>query len=451
MKQQMQEPASGFYGLGIAPGLLEILEKLGYTTPTPIQRQAIPIAIQGKDVVGVAQTGTGKTLAFGVPMIQRLAQSKGRGLVILPTRELALQVDEVLQKIGRSLGLRTAVLIGGASMKLQVQAVAKNPHIVIATPGRLIDHLNQATLTLEKVGILVLDEADRMLDMGFLPQVRKILQAVPKDRETMLFSATISMEIMKIATANMKLPIRIEVAPSGTTVERVTQEIFIVKKDAKSRLLERVLEEHKGSALVFTRTKYGAKRVTRAVRAMGHSAAEIHSNRSLGQRRDALDGFKSGKYRVLVATDIAARGIDVVGIELVLNYDLPAHSEDYVHRIGRTARAGKEGHAISFVLPEEEREVRSIERLIRKNLRVSPLPELPPERKPMEAIDAKYARERPPLGNLSRHRHRPPTTSANFAKRSFTGLASTRSHDSRANSPFRHRRPFARRPRPYRA
>lgn len=396
MKQSIQQPTSGFYGLGIAPGILEILEKLHYTTPTPIQHQAIPIAIQGKDVVGVAQTGTGKTLAFGVPMIQILARTKGRGLVLVPTRELALQVDEMLHAVGRPLGLRTAVLIGGASMKPQLEAIAKHPHIIVATPGRLIDHLKQSTVKLDAVHILVLDEADRMLDMGFLPQVQKILHAVPRERQTMLFSATISHDIMKIAAAAMKLPIRIEIAPPGTTVERVTQELFIVKRDAKNRLLEKVLEEYTGSALIFTRTKYGAKRVTKTVRAMGHSAAEIHSNRSLGQRRDALDGFKSGKYRVLVATDIAARGIDVVGIELVLNYDLPAHSEDYVHRIGRTARAGKEGRAISFVLPEEQREVRSIERLIRKNLRVSPLPALPPERAPLEVPPRVYggARQR---------------------------------------------------------
>lgn len=349
-------------------------------------------------MVGVAQTGTGKTLAFGIPMIQLLAQSKGRGLVVLPTRELALQVDEVLQKIGGSLGLRTAVLIGGTALGPQIQAIAKNPHIIVATPGRLIDHLNQATIKLDKVHILVLDEADRMLDMGFLPQVQKIFHAVPKDRQTMLFSATISADIMKIATANMKLPVRVEMAPPGTTVERVTQEIFIVKREAKNRLLEKVLEEYKGSALIFTRTKYGAKRVTKTIRAMGHSAAEIHSNRSLGQRRDALDGFKTGRYRVLVATDIAARGIDVVGIELVLNYDLPAHSEDYVHRIGRTARAGKEGRAISFVLPEEQREVRNIERLIRKSLQVVPMPELPPERHvPERALSPsrEYAHRRP--------------------------------------------------------
>ncbi len=369
-----------FRGLGIAPGLLEILERLRYASPTPIQHQAIPVAIEGKDVVGIAQTGTGKTLAFGIPIIQRLARTKGQGLVLLPTRELALQVNEELHKVGRPLGLKTAVLIGGISLKPQIEAIAKNPHILIATPGRLMDHLEQRTLRLDRVHILVLDEADRMLDMGFQPQIRRILQAVPKDRQTMLFSATLPQEIMAIAAANMKLPIRVEIAPSGTTVERVTQEIFVVHREAKNRLLEKILSEYKGSTLVFTRTKHGAKRLTKAVRAMGHSAAEIHSNRSLAQRRDALSGFKSGKYRVLIATDIASRGIDVVGIELVLNYDFPSTSEDYVHRIGRTARAGAGGHAITFAMPEQQQEIRAIERLIRKPLPVSKLPELPPAR-----------------------------------------------------------------------
>ncbi len=371
-----------FHGLGIAPGLLQIIEKLRYTNPTPIQHQAIPIAIEGKDVVGIAQTGTGKTLAFGIPMIQRLAQTKGRGLVLLPTRELALQVDEELNKVGRSLGLKTAVLIGGLSIKPQINAINRNPHIIIATPGRLIDHLEQKTVKLDKVNILVLDEADRMLDMGFEPQIRRILRDTPKDRQTMLFSATIPSEIMSIARANMKLPIRIEVAPSGTIVELVSQEIFIVRREAKLRLLEKILGEYKGAILIFTRTKHGAKKVTRAIHMMGHNVAEIHGNRSLGQRRDALDGFKLGKYRVLVATDIAARGIDFHGIELVVNYDLPSQSEDYVHRIGRTARAGARGHAISFALPEEHQDIRAIERLIRKTIPVS----IPPGASPMDVL-----------------------------------------------------------------
>ncbi|OHA49209.1 MAG: hypothetical protein A2991_02270 [Candidatus Terrybacteria bacterium RIFCSPLOWO2_01_FULL_58_14] len=404
-----------FYGLGIAPGLLDALKRLGYATPTPIQHRTIPAAIEGKDVVGVAQTGTGKTLAFGIPMIQLLLRVKAQGLVLLPTRELALQVEDELHKVGRALGLRTAVLIGGASMHLQVQAIRRSPHILIATPGRLLDHLQQKTVRLDSVKALVLDEADRMLDMGFLPQITRILQTVPKERQTMLFSATLPPEIMRIASAYMKLPIRIEIAPPGTTVEKITQEIFIVRKDAKRRLLEKVLSEHRGSVLVFTRTKYGARNIAAAVRAMGHAAAEIHSNRSLGQRREALEGFKSGKYRVLVATDIAARGIDVRGIELVVNYDFPGQSEDYVHRIGRTARAGAEGHAISFVLPEEQYGIRGIERLIRKQLRVSKLPDLPPDR-PMPHMPrpevrrpqrSGYPQRRPSPYGGGRHQRRP--------------------------------------------
>lgn len=374
------ENNSSFYGLGIAPRLLEILDSFKFTTPTPIQKKAIPVAVEGKDIIGVAQTGTGKTLAFGVPMIQRIGQTQGRGLVILPTRELALQVQETLHALGKTLGLRTALLIGGASMQMQKQAISKKPHVIIGTPGRINDHLEQRTLSLDGVSILVLDEADRMLDMGFLPQIKKILRSVQKNRQTMLFSATLPSEIMRVASEFMKLPIRVEIAPPGTTVERVTQEIFIVQKNAKNRLLDKILQEYSGSTLVFTRTKYTATRVARAVRAMGHTSAEIHSNKSLSQRREALDGFKSGKYRVLVATDIAARGIDVVGIELVLNYDIPEHSEDYVHRIGRTARAGSAGHAISFAMPDQRREIRQIEQLIRKSLPISKLPELPPER-----------------------------------------------------------------------
>lgn len=369
-----------FYGLGIAPRLLQILESLKFTTPTPIQEKAIPVAVEGKDIIGVAQTGTGKTLAFGIPMIQRIGQIGARGLVILPTRELAFQVEEALHALGRSLGLRTALLIGGASMHMQKQAIAKRPHIIIGTPGRINDHLEQRMLSLDSVSILVLDEADRMLDMGFLPQIKKILRHLQKNRQTMLFSATLPLEIMKIAGEYMKLPIRVEIAPSGTMADRITQEIFIVQKNFKNRLLEKILEEYQGSTLIFTRTKFAAKRIANYVRAMRHTSAEIHSNRSLSQRREALEGFKSGKYRVLVATDIAARGIDVAGIELVLNYDLPSQSEDYVHRIGRTARAGSAGHAISFAMPDQRKEIRQIEQLIRKNLPVSALPELPPER-----------------------------------------------------------------------
>ncbi|OGW75427.1 MAG: hypothetical protein A2Z72_00345 [Omnitrophica bacterium RBG_13_46_9] len=375
-----QRPIVSFDGLGIAPRILEILDRIRFTVPTPIQHKAIPIAIEGKDVIGVAQTGTGKTLAFAIPIIQRLSQKKGRCLILVPTRELALQVNETFQKIAPLFGIRTAVIIGGASMYNQLQALRKNPRVLIATPGRLVDHMSRRTVLLADVDVLVLDEADRMLDMGFLPQIQQILRFIPKNRQTMLFSATIPGEVLKIAASHMKLPVHIEIAPSGTTAERIIQEVFIVKRDAKKQLLAKILEQYHGSVLLFSRTKIGARKITRIIREMGHRAAEIHSDRSLSQRKEALDGFKTGRYRVLVATDIAARGIDVIGIELVINYDLPEDTENYVHRIGRTGRAGHEGRAISFATPEQGGDVRSIEMLIKTALPVSEHPDLPRER-----------------------------------------------------------------------
>ncbi len=396
----MSEPqksgdAQSFHGLGIAPKLLEILARHKFTTPTPIQHQSIPVSIEGKDMIGVAQTGTGKTLAFGVPMLQRLAIHKGRGLILLPTRELALQVEETLVKIGRDMGIRTAILIGGASMRPQIESLRKNPHVIVATPGRLIDHLERKTADLSDVRILVLDEADRMLDMGFLPQINRILRTVPKDRQTMLFSATMPEAIVGIAAQHMKMPVRVEIAKAGTAASTVTQELFVVRKDQKLRLLDKLLEVNKGSVLVFSRTKFGAKKIARAIRGMGHTADEIHSNRSLNQRKAALEGFKTGKHRVLVATDIAARGIDVTGIEVVINFDVPENPDDYVHRIGRTGRAGRLGKAITFAQPEQGDEVRQIERLTRKMLPISKLPELPPDR------PQHFERETPDLGDRS--------------------------------------------------
>ncbi len=365
------QPNSTFNGLGIAPRMLEVLTRAQYTTPTPIQAQSIPVSITGKDIVGIAQTGTGKTLAFAVPLVQRIvAAGGGRALIVVPTRELALQVEETIQRIARPFNMRSTVLIGGMSMGGQIQQLRRNPSIIVATPGRLLDHLQQKTVHLHDVHALVLDEADRMFDMGFMPAITKILQALPKERQTMLFSATMPPEIMRLAGAHMKMPVRVEVALAGTAAERVMQEIIFVSKEQKGALLTKVLGETRGTVLVFSRTKHGARKITRAVSAAGHAAAEIHSDRTLAQRRRALDGFKNGTYRVLVATDIAARGIDVKGIELVLNYDLPDAAEDYVHRIGRTGRAGHEGHAISFATPDQRRDIVSIERLIRKQIPV---------------------------------------------------------------------------------
>ncbi|OIO39126.1 MAG: hypothetical protein AUJ75_01805 [Candidatus Omnitrophica bacterium CG1_02_49_10] len=369
-----------FYGHGIAPKILQLLDNMKFTVPTPIQHKAIPVAIEGKDIIGVAQTGTGKTLAFAIPIIQRLSQINGRALILVPTRELALQVGETFKKIVPLFNMRTAVLIGGASMVLQLQAIRKHPRIIVATPGRLVDHIKRGTIMLMDVNILVLDEADRMLDMGFLPQIESIIKFIPKHRQTMLFSATIPPKIIGIASAHMKLPIHVEVAPSGTAAEGIIQELFIVKKDSRRDLLAKLLEKYQGSVLLFSRTKIGARKIMRMIRQMGHSSAEIHSDRSLGQRREALEGFKVGRYRVLVATDIAARGIDVKGIELVINYDIPDDAENYVHRIGRTGRAGKPGRAISFATPEQGDEVRSIERIIKSPLPIAKHPDFPPER-----------------------------------------------------------------------
>jgi len=369
-----------FYGLGIAPRILDILDRMKFKVPTPIQYKAIPIVIEDKDIIGVAQTGTGKTLAFAIPIIQRLSQGKGRALILVPTRELAIQVNEAFRQIAPSFGIKTAVIIGGAPMHLQLKNLRKNPRVLVATPGRLADHMDRRTVALADINVLVLDEADRMLDMGFLPQIERIIKFIPRNRQTMLFSATIPGEVVKMATKHMKLPIHVEVAPSGTTAERIIQEVFIVKKTSKRQLLMKLLERYRGPVLVFSRTRAGAKKITHALRGMNHRAAEIHSDRSLSQRKEALNGFKSGKYKILVATDIAARGIDVTGIELVVNYDLPDDTENYVHRIGRTARAGHEGRAISFATPEQGKDIKNIEKLIKTTLPIVAHPGVPKEK-----------------------------------------------------------------------
>lgn len=363
-----------FSSLGISPEILKLLEAKGITVPTPIQHSAIPHAMKGDDVIGIAQTGTGKTFAFGIPLLERLHKHGKRALIVLPTRELAQQVEESLLPIARHFKIGMAVFIGGASMHRQRMMLKMNPRVLIATPGRLIDHLQQRTVTLKEVSILVLDEADRMLDMGFAPQIKKILQAVPTDRQTLLFSATMPAAIGKIAVEHMKTPVRVEVAPPGTSASQVEQHAIIVPKTEKVNMLHSLLSDTEGTTLVFVRTKHGAKKLTTTLKTMGHSVAEIHSNRSLAQRKEALGGFKGGKYRVLVATDIAARGIDVVGLELVVNFDLPDNPEDYVHRIGRTGRAGLTGQSMSFVTPDQRGDLKIIERLIRKSVNVSEHP-----------------------------------------------------------------------------
>jgi len=328
-------------------------------TPTPIQSKAIPVALTGGDVVGIAQTGTGKTLAFALPMIQRL--HKGQvGLIMAPTRELAEQICETFRKLGEY----PVLVIGGAAISRQVKDL-KRPHsLIVATPGRLIDHIQQGNVRLNRVAIVVLDEADRMLDMGFAPAIKQILRHVPKQRQTMLFSATVAPEVMDIAQHFMVEPVTVEVASQGQPSELVDQEIIYLEHGEKNNMFTELLYENKGSILVFARTRYGARNLARKAVSEGHRAAEIHSDRTLNQRREALRAFKSGEVRILVATDIAARGIDVHEISLVVNYDVPEKAEDYVHRIGRTGRAGFAGRAITLAIPQQARDVQDIESLM---------------------------------------------------------------------------------------
>ena len=401
-------------------------------------------------MVGIAQTGTGKTIAFAIPMLQRLAALAGKGLVLVPTRELALQVNEVFRKFAPLMGMQTSVIIGGESASRQQQDLRKKPRVIVATPGRLLDHMQQRTVRLDDARVLVLDEADRMFDMGFAPQINRILAAVPRDRQTMLFSATMPDGIMRLAAAQMKLPLRVEVARPGAAVEKTKQEVFMVTKSEKAALLSTILGQYGGSVLLFVRTKRSAHRIVQNIRESGHTAAEIHSNRSLNQRREALDGFKSGRYRVLVATDIAARGIDVIGIELVINYDLPDENENYVHRIGRTGRAGRPGHAISFATPDQRGEVQSIERLLRTIIPVSALPKLAapvtaPAKPKQEAAQpgpaprASQPPRRDPAGARAEGHftHRPPRQQDQ--PRAFSGEAKARDHHDtgRRDAPYR--------------
>ncbi len=366
-----------FHDLGITQGILDVIDGMKFTIPTPIQQKAIPLAVEGKDILGLAQTGTGKTLAFGIPMIQRLLAEPGRALILVPTRELALQVDLTLRKLGNPFDIRSVIVIGGMDMEMQAKLLhKKNIRVVIATPGRLMDHLEKKTFDPSDLKMVVLDEADRMLDMGFAPQVERIAKVLPKERQTLLFSATMPEAILKIAALYMKQPVHVEVAPSGAAPEKISQELFIVHSDSKLPLLEKILREYQGSVLIFTRTKAMTWKLTEALRLKGHKINELHSDRTAGQRRHALNGFKTGLYRILVATDIAARGIDVEGIELVVNYDLPDETENYIHRIGRTGRAGLQGKAITFATPRESGSVRAVEALMKISLKVKKHPGL---------------------------------------------------------------------------
>jgi len=366
-----------FESLGLRAELLRAVSEKGYSAPTPIQQQAIPPVLEGRDIMGGAQTGTGKTAGFTLPLLQRLMSSgkpvKGRrpvrALVLTPTRELAAQVYESVVVYGKHLPLRSTVIYGGVSINPQKQKLIKGVDILVATPGRLLDHVGQRSVDLSKVDILVLDEADRMLDMGFIHDIRKVLALLPKHKQTLLFSATFSNEIKKLSNDLLKSPALIEVAQQNTTAELVTQVIHPVDKNRKRELLSYLIGSNNWKqVLVFTRTKHGANRLSQQLVKDGITSAAIHGNKSQGARTRALAEFKTGKVRVLVATDIAARGLDINQLPHVVNFELPNIAEDYVHRIGRTGRAGNEGEAMSLVCVDEHNLLKDIERLIKRDI-----------------------------------------------------------------------------------
>jgi len=372
-----------FTDLGLSPTLLAALSAEGYVTPTPIQQKAIPEVLAGRDLLGCAQTGTGKTAAFALPMIERLIASglernarRPRALVLSPTRELSAQIAESFAAYGRGTNLKYAVVFGGVGQGPQITTLGRGLDVLVATPGRLLDLMNQGFAFLDKVEILVLDEADRMLDMGFLPDVKRILAKIPKQRQTLFFSATMPSDIERLSREILVNPVRVDVAPVSSTAERIEQSVYMVENSEKRRVLERVLRDPAVErAIVFTRTKHGANRLVKELERGEIASEAIHGNKSQGARQRALDNFKTGRLRVLIATDIAARGIDVDGITHVINYDLPNIPESYVHRIGRTARAGAAGVAVSLCSREERGYLRDIERLTRTPIRKLEAPE----------------------------------------------------------------------------
>jgi ATP-dependent RNA helicase RhlE len=371
-------PAPTFDELGLLPELLRAVKDAGYTTPTPIQMQAIPIIMAGKDVMGGAQTGTGKTAGFTLPLLQRLARHASsspsparhpvRALILAPTRELAMQVHQSVVTYSKHLPLRSVCIYGGVDIRPQIAELREGREIVVATPGRLLDHVQQKSVSFNFVEVLVLDEADRMLDMGFIPDIKRILAMLPKERQSLLFSATFSNEIKNLADSMLKAPQLIEVAKRNTVIDTITHRVYSVASDLKRSLLVHLLthQDDLQQVLVFVGTKFGASRLAVYLARQGIAADAIHGDKSQQQRTEALEGFKSGKIRVLVATDVAARGLDIDDLPHVINYELPHTAEDYIHRIGRTGRAGKHGDATSLFAPEEKQRLADIERLIKR-------------------------------------------------------------------------------------
>ncbi|MBU4527285.1 MAG: DEAD/DEAH box helicase [Hoeflea sp.] len=371
-----------FSELGLSKALLDTLDGLNLTTPTPIQVQAIPLVLEGRDVIGLAQTGTGKTAAFALPILHRMAPGKkaapkkARVLILAPTRELSSQIARSVKDYGRKLHLTSTVVVGGVSIKPQIKALASGVDILIATPGRLMDLIEQRAVSLNEVEVVVLDEADQMLDIGFMPAIKRILAMTPQDRQTLLFSATMPKEIRELSSRHLKNPTEVSVIPAKKTADRVDHTVMHMQTPAKMGALASLIRDRKGErVIVFTRTKRGADKATKRLEADGISAAAIHGNKSQGQRERALAGFRAGTVPVLIATDIAARGIDVPGVSLVVNYELPNVPEVYVHRIGRTARAGAAGTAVTFCAPDERSLLRDIEKMLKVEIQVEKAPE----------------------------------------------------------------------------
>ncbi|MCB5205610.1 DEAD/DEAH box helicase [Methylovorus mays] len=368
-----------FADLGLAPEILKALEEFGYTVPTPIQAQAIPVVLQGHDLMAGAQTGTGKTAAFSLPLLQKLlpqasssaspARHPVRALILTPTRELAIQVEESVKVYAKHTALRSLVVFGGVDIKTQTPSLMKGVEILVATPGRLLDHVEQRTVQLGQVQMLILDEADRMLDMGFMPDLKRILALLPKKRQNLMFSATFSNDIKKLSEEFLTNPKLIEVARSNAASDKVTQKVYQLDKDGKDSFLAKLLlESNSEQTIVFTKTKLTASRLARQLVREGIAADAIHGDKSQQERMQALEAFKQGKVTTLVATDVAARGLDIDQLPMVINFELPSAPEDYVHRIGRTGRAGASGTAISLVCPEEEKYLKEIEKLIKREI-----------------------------------------------------------------------------------
>jgi superfamily II DNA/RNA helicase len=369
-----------FADLKLAPELLKALTESGYTTPTPVQAQAIPVVLEGHDLMAGAQTGTGKTAAFALPLLQKLlphassstspARHPVRALILVPTRELAVQVEESVKAYAKYTHLRSLVVYGGVDIKTQTPHLKTGVEILVATPGRLLDHIEQKTVLLNQVQVLVLDEADRMLDMGFMPALKRILALLPRQRQSLMFSATFSNEIKKLSEDFMNYPTLIEVARSNASAENITQKVYLVAQTDKHQLLAQILRgDDAKQVIVFTKTKLTASRLAKQLQREGVSADAIHGDKTQLERMQALDAFKQGKVAVLIATDVAARGLDIDHLPMVINYEIPHAAEDYVHRIGRTGRAGASGTAISLVSPEEERYLADIEKLIKTEIK----------------------------------------------------------------------------------